>query len=320
MKYFFLIPLLTSLQLLYPSTPPSCDFIPQFSGTLLEFDNINEPQGSVSLFASLYGGGSFGIYDNNWGLTINNSYGIINPEVFGYIGLTKYIQFEFTMQAQTIFFNDRSTTHFGDVTAGLGFQFLWDQKNTPTPNLRLDINAIFPTGKYQNLDPLFNSNDANSNGAYGGTITFVLNKLFHNIPCHPYYLSLNLSYTQYGKTSIKGFNAYGGSLDTQGIIHPGSQILLNLATEYAFSKKYAFALDVQYSHVFAPTFRGTSGYNPTTAMGAIFLASQDMFSLTPAFEFTVNPNLAFYVGVSFSLIGRNTPSYAVGNASMSYTF
>jgi hypothetical protein len=133
MKYFFLICLLTPFRCLYPSSTPSCDFAPTFSGTLLEYDNINEAPGDVSLFTSLYGGGSYGVYDDNWGLTVSNSYGIINPAIFGYVGVTKHIQLEFTLQSQTIFFNHHSKTHFGDVTAGLGFQFLWDKKTPPHP-------------------------------------------------------------------------------------------------------------------------------------------------------------------------------------------
>ena len=320
MKYFFLAYLLIPFRLLYPSTVPSCDFTPTFLGTLLEFDNVNENPRDISLFATLYAGGSYGIYDNKWGLTVANSYGLISPEIFGYIGITKHIQAEFFIPIQTLFFNHHCTTHLGDITAGLGFQFLWEQKNNATPNIRLDLNALFPTGKYDNLDPIFNVNDANGNGAYGGVITFVVDKIFYNIPCHPYNLGLNLSYTQYGKASVKGITAYGGSLTTKGTARPGSTILLNLATEYAFSKKYNFALDVTYAHTFSSKFHGITGKNPDGSIGAMFLASEDILSLTPALEFIVTPTLGFYLGASFSVIGRNTPSYATGNASISYTF
>lgn len=298
----------------------TCNFTATFYGTLLEFPTVNNLPGQVTLDPYLFGGFSYGSYDNNWSLVKEDRFGLINSQFFTYIGVLSWLEFNFFLQSQTVFLNDRSSTHFGDSTFALGFQFLWEEKNTPKPNVRIAITETFPTGKYKNLDPFFNGIDSTGAGAYGTSLIFVVSKTFYNNPCHPFNIAINLSYTYLTKTRIKGLNTYGGGPITDGVIAPGMPLLIDFSTEYCFSEKYLFALDIQYTHTFPASFHGFEGFAPDGTLTSVSTVSKDLLTITPAIEFGITPNVCIYLGGYFTIAGRNASASAEGNISLEATF
>jgi len=297
---------------------PACDFTPDFLGTLLEYSDYNSLPGQVDLTCLTFGGVVYGNYDANWNLSFANPIGFINPQLYAYIGLTKHIQLEFALSPLTIFFRNRSATTLQDLNVGLGFQFLWDKKGTAVPNLRFDANLVLPTGKYEHLNPFLEQADQGGRGTYGGICTLVVNKTFYNIPCHTYNFALNISYYFYGVADVHGINVYSQGLPLNGRGKPGSEILIDFAMEYAFSKHYALALDFQYTHVqknvLHTHFPGSHQKLTLTSPSA------DLFQVVPVLEFMINPTIGFYAGASWSLIGRNIASFAQLVLGMDLTF
>lgn len=299
-------------------------YTPYFVGTILEYPSSNQSPGQTSLQYIMFGGPNYGAYNNGWAMQTGNHYNIINSQLWAYIGITNYLQFEFQVAETTTFFKGKNTTHFGPTVAGLGFQFMWDEKGTPKPNLRIDILETFPTGKHQNLSPYFETNDATGNGSYETSFVFVVQKNFWTIPNHAFNINASLAYTYLHKTNVHGLNVYGGATNTRGKVWPGDTLIFTLSSEYLFIQTKDFelglALDTQYTHTLRTKFHGFSGTNSDGSKALITHKSKDLFSILPALEIAFSPNLAVYIGAFFSITGRNTNSFAQGVFSIVGTF
>ncbi|MCH9630158.1 MAG: hypothetical protein S4CHLAM37_01520 [Chlamydiia bacterium] len=297
---------------------------PFFDGTILEFSSSNQGAGQVSLQPFLYSGAYYGLYANDWSMQTGDHFAIINPQIWGYIGITNYMQFEFVVESTTTYFKSKNTTHFGDIQAGFGFQFMWEEKGTPKPNLRFVVLETFPTGAYKNLNPHFQSNDATGFGSYQTSLVLVAKKNFWTIPNHAFNVNVSLDYTYFHKANIQGVNMYGGARNTGGTIWPGDTLMFTFSTEYFFIQtptfELGFAIDMQYTTTFTKKFRGFKGTLANGQEAFIEHKAEDLFSILPAIEFAFSPNLAAYIGGFFSVTGRNTNSFAQGVLSVVGSF
>lgn len=297
-----------------------------FAGTILEYSSENQLPGQTSLQFIYFAGASYGEYANDWSMQAEEHYAAFGYQIFGYVGITKHFQFEFGLNAGTIRYKGKSTTHFGDTQAGLGFQFMWQERDTPKPNLRLVIFETFPTGKYEKLNPYFRGNDAQGFGSYITSTTLVVQKTLFTIPNHPWNFNASLSYNYFHKTNIQGFSRYSETRLTDGTMYPGDSIYATFSNEYHFFTKgnftFNFAIDWTYLHTFRGNFHGNAGILPSGEPGEILTESQDIFSVLPALEFVFGEHagFAFYIGVYLSLLGRNTGSFAQGVFSLVGTF
>ena len=297
---------------------------PNFAGTVLEFSSSNQNPGQFSIQPLMFLGPYYGSYANDWSLKPTNHYLLVNYQAFGYLGFTKHVQLEFNITSATTAFNGRSTTHLGDSQIGLGFQFLWEERGTPKPNLRFVVLETIPTGAFQNLDPHFMSNDATGFGSYQTDFIFVLKKNFYNIPGHPWNLNASLSYSYFHKTNLHGVNAYFSSPLTDGTIRPRGNLLATFSNEYFLWQKGTFtlnfAIDWTYEHIFKSEFKGILDDTLPRRKRKYCTPSQDIFNVLPALEFVFGDHFAFYLGAYFTLLGRNTSSFAQGVFSVAGTF
>lgn len=319
-QLFIIFTLYLSPLLIYGQIIHDCDVEPEFFGSLLELSSTNQDPGEISLQPYLYGGYIYGSYNNDWSFSSSPQYGILNPQVVGYIGLNKYVEIDFTLQSQTVFLNNRAETHLSDFTAGFGFQFLWENKQTATPNIRLVILETFPTGKFENLGPDFGGYNATGYGAFSTFFGLVANKTFYNNPCHPFNLSANIAYFYTCDTKVHGINSYGGGSGTKGKVSPGDAVYLLLSYESFINHLLTFTLDFQYIHTFKTNFDGVLGVDIDGVSFEISQNSSDLFTLTPAIEFTFNDYLSCYIGAYLTLFGRNTAATAQGAFSLIYSF
>jgi hypothetical protein len=317
-SYFISFFLLT-LSLYGAHPKQQCNFTPVFYGTLLEFSSTNNAPGVLTLQPALYGGIAYGSYDDHWNVS-GESLGIVTPQIFAYLGVTQYLQLAVVVQTQTIWYKGRSTTSFGDSTLSFGWQFLWEQKNTPKPNVRLDTIAVFPTGKYQRLGNTFNGKNSSGYGSYGTLLAFIIDKTFYPDPCHPFNINISTGYAYLGKTNLHGINTYGGGPDTHGVLHPGPRTFLFFALEYYITADLNFALDVQYTHSFPNSFHGFIGNAIDGSPASILTAPTDILAIAPAVEIAFSPTMAFYVGGYFTAAGRNALATAEGNLTFIISF
>ena len=221
---------------------------------------------------------------------------------------------------QYLFNNQAGETaaHFGDLPVGLGFQ-IWKEKPY-RPAFLFGIQEVFPTGKYQKLDPKKGAVDATGGGSYQTKVSLNMSKVVWWLTKHPMSFRWSLNYNIPAIAHVRGFNAYGGGHGTAGKVKPGKNFTADLGYEYSFTRRWVAALDVVYSYSAKTTFSGAHGTTAAGAPAAVGGPHNIQLSLAPALEYNLNGNLGFIAGCWFTVWGRNAADFVSGVASVTYTF
>ena len=321
MRGFFRLTLILLLQgAKLTGNTPTCDFIPNFFGTLLELNSYNVSPGSISIQSYFYGGFVYGYYQDNYSLDSSNRYGVLNPQISVCSGLTERLELDLFIGTQTVFFQGISDTSMNDTILGFAYQPLFDDRHSNIPNLRLILYEIFPTSAHDQTSPDFLGINTSGTGTYGTEIGFTLNKNFYTFPCHPFNLSLNFTYTYKNTGHYRGINYFGGGPYTDIHLRPGGIFWSNLGYEIALSPTLFFCLDLQYVHVLKAHYRGFVGNNFDGSPAQLLTNSEDIFSIAPALEFNITSNFNIYLGGYFTAFGRNTTAQALATIALAYVF
>lgn len=297
-----------------------CVTDPNFFGTLLEVSPSNVSKGTMTYQFYFYGGSSIGSFNESWNLKNSGKYGLITVANTYYVGLTDVVELDLYATFQTVCYKEKSKTSFTDLTSGLAFQILTEEKGKATPNFRILTYGIFPTGDADRLRENFDGYDSTGYGAYGNQLGMTLDKTFYTIPCYPFNLAFNVVYTWYYQTTLKGINIYGGGPYTKIRATPGSNLFFDLAGSFVFSKKLNFDIDLVYVKSFTPKASGHLGLNFDGSTPSLSLSNYEFFALAPAFEIHLKDNLAIYFGAYLTVAGRNASAINQGTFSFAYSF
>ena len=191
-----------------------------------------------------------------------------------------------------------------------------DRKGTWIPDIRIQFGPSFPTGKYQKLNPKKGGSDIGGSGAYEITSLLILQKIFYSIPRHPFNINLNFYYIVLTKTHVKGLNAYGGVITTKGIVNPGNQFIVNLASEFSITQNWVIGWDLQYKHIDKSSFEGHREITATQEG----LPSSEEFSFAPSIEYCFCNTLSLSWGIWFTMLGRNTSAFMSNVFNVYYVF
>lgn len=287
-------------------------FNPWYTGPLITPSPSMMPPGQYNIQPYLFVGGTYATFnEDRHSISLSHNQYSLRATSGMFIGITKSVDFTFTPSA-VVNWQDRHTGGgFNDLSATAGF--LINPESLYIPGMKFTITETFPTGKYQHLS--FNGLGLNSTG--GGTYQtqfgFGISKVIWWLYPHPMNLRYFIGYTIETPVHVKGFNTYGGGLNTDGVVHPGNTLTADLGIECSLSQRWVLALDVAYVAQNRTKFHGTS----TNAVGGGY---NDNLSLAPAIEYNWNPNLGILWGVQFSVYGRNSSNFATGQFSVTYTW
>ena len=211
-----------------PLVQPLYSDEPAFTGPIIASSGSTVPNGHTTFESSFLYINNAGFYSDTGKLVLtpNQQNTTIDP-VFSH-GISN------TMDAQislpyTIIHNLRFTYyHLSDIAMSLGYQ-VFKQKNAWfTPNLRLVMQEIIPSGKYDNLSSEGSGADGNGLGSYQTGISLNFQRL---IPLTSIFTEYNylmthvdFSYFYASKVRIHGLSVYGGDLTTRGSFQPGQQL------------------------------------------------------------------------------------------------
>lgn len=174
---------------------------------------------------------------------------------------------------------ERSAGHGGLSDINLTLKYRLVKEGPRLPTITALFATDFPTGRYKNLDPALLGTDLLGGGAYVFTTGLNLSKWVE-----PFIFYANLYYSM--STPFR---------DDEGKKHPRDFVTLNLAAEYPLTRKWIALLEFtsfwDTGRVFAPRAN---------------VAPTHLLSVLPGIEFMATPKMAFYLGVSVDLIGRNT--------------
>ena len=293
----------------------TADDSPWFVGTLLAIFGENIDPGRFLVEPIIYVSRVYGVYGGNSSLIGDRNAHLYTLLVALETGITK--NFDVALYLTEVYTHTRSgsSSNLADTALQLGFQLSRDKKGAWTPNIRVITGLSFPTGKYQNLNPTLKLEDGIGVGAYRPFIGLIVQKIFYNIPNHPYSWNFNFTIFHHTKVPVHGLSIYGGEPNTRGFVLPGERFIANLAYEFKFNKNWGCGMDIHYDFQNSSSFHNRRG-------GNIFngTPSEGQFSLAPEIEYNFSSQAALSFGLWYTLFGRNNFAFLSGVFLFSYEF
>ena len=293
---------------------------PWFTGPLLTPTSINMEPGHPAIEPSVTIFWNYGNYSNDWELKKENRSVTINPYVDFQFAITKRTGIELQVQSFTTIRNGESTTGYADTNILFGYQVSDDQKNSWVPDFRFLLEIIFPSGKYDKLDPKKDFNDATGQGAFFIGPNLAFQKLFY-LPRNFFILQWAVGYFFPSRTTVKGFNLYGGGKGTKGKIRPGKFLTAFISGEYSLSQRWVIGFESEFFYQFPSSkFEGTTGIQLDGLLASIGKPSSSQLIVLPELQYNFNAHSGLLMGGWFSLIGKNTKAFAAGFIGYLYIF
>ncbi len=306
--YLFFVILVATFEAL---SEENATYDPLYAGTLLAFYPSNAEPGRMSIQPYLFASSRYGIYNHHWRNQEHST--IVQEEIFVALetGITKSLDISMFVSSFYSQYRSQKSVCFDDLNVYLGWQLSRDKKGTWIPDSRLLVGEIFPTGKFQHLDPKKGGSDISGAGSYQTSAVLVLQKIFYTFPNHPYNVNLNLIYIVPTKVETHGLNLYG---DGHGVANPGNHFIANLGYEFSFTKNWGWGIDLRYEHQNKSPFK----LRGSDLKGG--LPSSEVFSLAPSLEYNWSTDLSVAWGAWFSIAGRNAEAFASGVFNVFYYF
>lgn len=325
---FLLIPkLLFCIQGQVLELPPG----PWFTGSLLSPAGETVSQGHVNLEPYLAVGGSKGIYDEHWKIRHSDTFISTSVLVLAQVGITSFMDFQIFPQAVYNHVVNQNSVGFSDLPVQLNFQLYEAEKEEWCPNVKLALTEIFPTGRYNKLNPKKLGTDATGQGSYITSLGLVFSKI---IKCGgPHFLRVRAAstYSLYSAVEVEGFNSFGGGYKTKGKVYPGAQFSTVIGFEYTPALNWGFAFDILGITGKGNRFvarEGSPRQGLQSSGGAFTLfnnqsatnKSFEFLSLAPALEYNFTANVGIIAGVWFTVLGRNTAQFVDGLVAVNMYF
>jgi hypothetical protein len=208
----------------------------------------------------------------------------------------------------------------GDYSLALGIQVLRQKENSWLPDLRLVLQEVFPTGRFENLTLSKLSADQTGIGAYQTFVGLNFQRLTQFANEHYLRTRLSLVTARSSHVTVHGVNAFGGNPLTEGRIKLGSSYSVDLAIEYTLTQNWVPVFEVLYAHSPASNFEGNPGFTPGGTVSSIGGKSSNQASLAPALEYNFNSSLGVIGGVWFSITGPHPAKFVTGTVAVNYYF
>ena len=320
--------------LLFFITQVTYAYDPWFTGPFFAESGHTVPKGHSELLLLGYNMPSSGIYDNEWQFESTPPFRAIeiNPQ-FTY-GLTDKLDVEWDVLYQDNRTERKTRQALGDTAILLGFQLL-EQEESHRPDVRLTLEEIIPTGRFERLDPSYHGTDATGMGSYQTIVglNFENTSTFQNNHTLKSFFSIDYLYAI--ATNIHGLSTYGGSDLTHGRIKPGNVLTLDLAGELSLTQNWVALLEGYFQYEMPSNFKGERGranFNKLTPQQRRIAAQRlrglfpsrhniggelgvgngnvDEFTLAPGIEYNFTENCGVLMGTWFTVTGKNTPSFS----------
>jgi hypothetical protein len=284
---------------------------PWFTGPLLTPSARAVSIGHVNLEPYLFWTIINGRYDHNWSVLPAHKFYQVNPLLIYKIGILEGVDFGGNIQG---FYNrteGESSWAFADLPVGFEIQLVGEHKDSWIPFVKLTLQEVFPTGKYQKLHPHKLGTDIGGQGAFATNIAITMSKLFTFPQNHFMNVRGNFSLTLPCRTHVKGLNTYGGDSETHGHVDPGTSFVFQAAAEYNLTQRWALALDLQAVFAGRSHFKG----HTDTPVGT---PSSIQLSAAPAIEYNWSENMGVIAGSWFTFAGRNSARFV--SFAIAYNF
>ena len=280
-----------------------------FTGPLITPSPTTLPPGKTALGLGVAEFYYYGSFNEKWKLHTTNSPKFWSTEyiIYPMIGLTKRVGTEAWGVLASNYGKKHSCTQFQDTIYRLGYQISIDklEKGNWVPDLRIIAQEIFPTGKYNKLNPDKEGIDATGQGSFQTGIYLAYQKGFKFDTKHAFNLAGAVGYFVLSSVRVKGQSFYGGTPSSRGRVYPGNLISIFSSGEFEISKHVALAYDSNCRINLSGKYKSKIGPDPSVK--ALQIVN---FMFTPEIEVTVSENAGFLIGPWFNFAGQNTPAFA----------
>jgi hypothetical protein len=305
-----------------------------FTGPLMALPARTIPRGHINLQLFNYGFINNAIYNHEWQSVKTAPYTqlILSPQL--YYGLTDQIDVEWNPSYINNRTQGKESQGLGDTAITLGFQVLKQSEFIKQPDLRVTIEEILPSGRYDQLSTEDKATDALGIGNYQTEFGLNFQYLSHLTETHDFNTMVSLYYTYAGAVNIRGLSAYGGTPFVDGQIKPGNAFAIDLAGELSLTRNWVAVMEGYYQYAQASSFKNArhsflSHLSPERRLNlnkprSFFPSKQnigglyddkfpigngiiDSVLLAPAIEYNFTDSYGVIVGSIFSLVGKNVP-------------
>jgi hypothetical protein len=208
----------------------------------------------------------------------------------------------------------------GDYSLGLGIQVLRQGKHKALPDLRVVLQEIVPTGKFDNLNPNGLGTDQTGTGSYQTTLALNFQHLMEIDNVHYLRSRFSVEGARAHGVTVEGVNAFGGTQFTQGKIKPWTSYSLDLAFEYSLTQHWVPVFEMLYVGSSAANFSGNPGFTPGGTVASVGGGGGNQMSLAPAIEYNFSQNLGIIFGVWFSVTGTPAGQFTANSLAINYYF
>lgn len=295
----------------YSNTLLAESFTPWFTGPLFAPGGKTAPPNHFNFEVYGFYTDYFGTYNNNWS-SENSREHLYTAQAIPILtyGLTDTIDAQFNIPYAENRTRHIFNRHIGDVAATLGFQ-LYQQGINNWFDLRLTVQEIFPTGRFDDLNPTNQGVDGTGVGSYqtGVALNFQHLMLVGN---HHVRQRFVVNYVGSTSANIHGTSVYGGNIGTRGSINPGNLFSLDWAGEFQVTRNWVAVMEAFYFYRTKRTFSGFAGIDEDGNLYDLTQGSASIISLAPAIEYNFSPHYGIIAGVWFPLRGKNISDFISG--------
>lgn len=293
------------------ASPPFSGNLPWLTGPLLTPSARLIPKGHVNVEPYLIWREVNGRYNNH-----GNDFSIpavnhLTCQLPIKVGIANNVDLSILIQNHNIWRKNASSTGFGDSFLGLSYQLMSD-KNNRAP-VKVYIQEIFPTGKYEKLKPSKLGTDARGLGSYITVAGAVIGKLFFFGGEHYLNTRFDVATAFPTQVKVKGISSFGGDIYTNGKVFPGKSLNLLCSGEYSLTRHWVLAMDLTAFFSSKTKFKGHT-FTPIRSHSA------SQFTATPSIEYNFTKTIGLIVGAWFTFAGKNADRFIGAAAALNCYF
>jgi hypothetical protein len=236
------------------------------------------------------------------------------------VGVTNFLDVQTSLPVDHSWNHGQQGGNIGDYSLGIGLQVLREQEHSWVPNLRMTIQEVFPTGKFDHLNPNKLGTDQTGIGAYQTAIGFHFQKLKDFGNDHYLRSRLSLLGSWASDVHVEGASVFGGNDITEGDIKPGNSFSADLAFEYSLTQHWVPVFELLFVDSNSSDFNGNPGLTPGGVIDSIGGGGGTQLSLAPALEYNFSPQLGVIGGVWFAVTGPSGGGFTSLALAVNYYF
>jgi hypothetical protein len=211
---------------------------PWFTGPLFENHPVTMPVGQGFVGFSSNDVANRGFFDTNGNVVSTPRTSVDNYAIDFAYGLSENTDYRINVMYLRNLVSGSSYSNLGDTTMHFGYQVFRQKNSRWLPDLRLTIEEIFPTGRWDHLNPADHGADSTGVGSFQTAVGIRVRKMIPLPYEHFLVLHGRFAFNHPSPVPIDGFSIYGGALSTKGTLTLGNSALLDFALEYNFTKNW----------------------------------------------------------------------------------